>query len=47
LQDVQDAVSHSDPRTTQRYNRRRRQLDNHPAYQLAAKLGERLQADGS
>jgi site-specific recombinase XerD len=47
LQDVQDAVSHSDPRTTQRYNRRRRQLDNHPAYALAAKLGERLQADGS
>jgi integrase/recombinase XerD len=42
LQDVQDAVSHSDPRTTQRYNRRRRQLDNHPAYALAAKLGERL-----
>ncbi|WP_369214699.1 tyrosine-type recombinase/integrase, partial [Streptomyces flavofungini] len=45
LQDVQDAVSHSDPRTTQRYNRRRRQLDNHPAYALAAKLGERLQRD--
>ncbi|MFF8029680.1 tyrosine-type recombinase/integrase [Streptomyces sp. NPDC007896] len=47
LQDVQDAVSHSDPRTTQRYNRRRRQLDNHPAYALAAKLGERLQKDES
>jgi integrase len=47
LQDVQDAVSHSDPRTTQRYNRRRRQLDNHPAYQLAAKLDERLQQDAS
>ncbi|MFJ6566670.1 tyrosine-type recombinase/integrase [Streptomyces sp. NPDC091292] len=46
LQDVQDAVSHSDPRTTQRYNRRRRQLDNHPAYALAAKLGERLQTAG-
>jgi site-specific recombinase XerD len=44
LQDVQDAVSHSDPRTTQRYNRRRRQLDNHPAYALAARLGERLQS---
>ncbi len=45
LQDVQDAVSHSDPRTTQRYNRRRRQLDDHPAYSLAAKLAVRLQSD--
>ncbi|MFI8499478.1 tyrosine-type recombinase/integrase [Streptomyces sp. NPDC085524] len=43
LQDVQDAVGHSDSRTTQRYNRRRRQLDNHPAYTLAAGLAERLQ----
>jgi site-specific recombinase XerD len=46
LQDVQDAVSHSDPRTTQRYNRRRRQLDNHPAYALASRLAERLQPEG-
>ncbi|GAA2568812.1 MULTISPECIES: site-specific integrase [Streptomyces] len=46
LQAVQDAVSHSGPRTTQRYNRRRRQLDSHPAYALAAKLGERLQPPG-
>lgn len=45
LQDVQDAAGHSDSRTTQRYNRRRRQLDNHPAYTLAAGLAERLQAD--
>ncbi|ARX81495.1 hypothetical protein SMD44_00893 [Streptomyces alboflavus] len=45
LQDVQDAVSHTDPRTTQRYNRRRRQLDNHPAYALAAKLAGRLQRE--
>ncbi|WP_145503115.1 tyrosine-type recombinase/integrase [Streptomyces sp. CFMR 7] len=45
LQDVQDAVSHSDPRTTQRYNRRRGMLDNHPAYGLAAKLAGRLQAE--
>lgn len=44
LQDVQDAVSHSDPRTTQRYNRRRRQLDNHPAYALAARLAARQPA---
>lgn len=28
----------------ERYNRRRRQLDNHPAYALAARLGERLQS---
>jgi site-specific recombinase XerD len=45
LQEVQDAVSHSDPRTTQRYNRRRRQLDNHPAYALASRLAERLQPE--
>ncbi|WP_431980036.1 hypothetical protein [Streptomyces qinglanensis] len=30
-----------DPRTTQRYNRRRRQLDDHPAYSPAAKLAAR------
>ncbi|WHM30161.1 tyrosine-type recombinase/integrase [Streptomyces sp. BPPL-273] len=47
LQDVQDAVSHSDPRTTQRYNRRRGLLDNHPAYALAARLGERLEKETS
>ncbi|WP_326806629.1 tyrosine-type recombinase/integrase [Streptomyces sp. NBC_01775] len=42
LERVQDAVGHSDPRTTQRYNRRRRQLDDHPTYSLAAKLAARL-----
>lgn len=42
LERVQDAVGHSDPRTTQRYNRRRRQLDDHPAYGLAARLAGRL-----
>ncbi|SFD14708.1 tyrosine-type recombinase/integrase [Streptomyces aidingensis] len=42
LQDVQDAVGHADPRTTQRYNRRRRRLDDHPAYALAASLAVRL-----
>ncbi|MFI9465770.1 tyrosine-type recombinase/integrase [Streptomyces xiamenensis] len=46
LERVQDAVGHSDPRTTQRYNRRRRQLDDHPAYGLAARLAGRLQAEG-
>ncbi|MDD9376518.1 tyrosine-type recombinase/integrase [Streptomyces sp. ZAF1911] len=35
LQDVQDAAGHKDPRTTQKYNRRRRQLDKHPAHLLA------------
>ena len=45
LERVQDAVGHSDPRTTQRYNRRRRQLDDHPAYGLAAKLSARLAPD--
>jgi site-specific recombinase XerD len=43
LQDVQDAADHRDPRTTQRRNRRRRALENHPGYQLAAKLS--AQAD--
>lgn len=47
LQDVQDAVGHSNPRTTQRYNRRRRMLDDHPAYALAAQLAARLQPDGT
>lgn len=42
LERVQDAVGHSDPRTTQRYNRRRRQLDDHPAYTLASGLAARL-----
>ncbi|MFI1063868.1 tyrosine-type recombinase/integrase [Streptomyces spororaveus] len=38
LHEVQDAAGHKDPRTTQKYNRRRRRLDRHPAYQLAANL---------
>lgn len=46
LERVQDAVGHSDPRTTQRYNRRRRALDDHPAYGLAARLAARLQTEG-
>jgi integrase/recombinase XerD len=45
LERVQDAVGHTNPRTTQRYNRRRRQLDDHPAYGLAARLAARLQRD--
>ena len=34
LQDVQDAAGHADPRTTQRYNRSRHLLENHPTYLL-------------
>jgi integrase len=35
LHDVQDAPGHADPRTTQRYNRARFNLDRHPTYALA------------
>jgi len=35
LHDVQDAAGHADPRTTQRYNRARHNLDRHPTYALA------------
>jgi site-specific recombinase XerD len=35
LHDVQDAAGHADPRTTQRYNRARHNLDWHPTYALA------------
>lgn len=35
LEDVQDAAGHKDPRTTQKYNRRRGRLDRHPAHILA------------
>lgn len=38
LADVQDAMGHKDPRTTQRYNRARHRLERHPGYTLAAKL---------
>jgi site-specific recombinase XerD len=43
---VQDAAGHKDPRTTQRYNRARRRLDNHPAYTLGASMAERLDGEG-
>lgn len=50
LHEVQDAAGHRDPRTTQRYNRRRGRLDGHPAYKVAAAMAERLEgreaADG-
>lgn len=38
LQDVQDALGHADPRTTQRYNRSRHDLDRSPNYLLASSL---------
>lgn len=39
-----DAAGHADPRTTQRYNRRR-MLDEHPAYALASQMAARLQPE--
>lgn len=36
LRDVQDAASHSDPRTTMRYDRARHSLDRHATYVVAA-----------
>ncbi|MFI2202646.1 tyrosine-type recombinase/integrase [Streptomyces sp. NPDC020192] len=44
LHEVQDAAGHRDPRTTQRYNRRRGRLDGHPAYKVAAAMAERLES---
>jgi integrase/recombinase XerD len=42
LHEMQDAAGHRDPRTTQRYNRRRGRLEGHPAYTVAAAMAERL-----
>ncbi len=42
LEDVQDGADHKDPRTTQRYNRRRNRLERHPGHGLAARLADRL-----
>jgi integrase/recombinase XerD len=42
LHKVQDAAGHKDPRTTQRYNRARGKLDDHPAYTVAAAVAARL-----
>lgn len=36
VRDVQDAASHSDPRTTMRYDRARHSLDRHATYVVAA-----------
>jgi integrase/recombinase XerD len=38
LHEVQDAVGHSDPRTTRRYDRRRGALDRSPVYAVASFL---------
>ena len=40
LHRVQDAMRHADPRTTQRYNRAKDQLDGHATYALAAYIAE-------
>jgi integrase/recombinase XerD len=40
LANVQDAMGHTDPRTTRRYDRARNRLDGHPAYVLAEHLTE-------
>jgi site-specific recombinase XerD len=45
LAEVQDAMGHKDPRTTQRYNRARFQLDNHPTYALAARVLPKAEPD--
>ena len=37
---VQDGARHADPRTTQRYNRRRQALDAHATYAVAAFVSE-------
>ena len=41
LRDVQDAMGHSDPRTTRRYDRSRHSLDRHATYAVAAYLDGR------
>ena len=38
LQDVQDAAGHADPRTTRRYDRTRKNHDNHPTFKLVGHL---------
>ena len=40
LRDLQDAMGHTDPRTTRRYDRARHSLDRSPGYKLAAFLAE-------
>jgi integrase/recombinase XerD len=40
LHRVQQGARHADPRTTQRYNRAKDQLDGHATYTLAAYLGD-------
>lgn len=40
LHDVQDAAGHADPRTTQRYNRARHQLEHHATYAVTEFLDE-------
>lgn len=44
LAEAQDFARHKDPRTTQRYNKNRHNLDNHGAYILAGRYGTRSDA---
>jgi site-specific recombinase XerD len=45
LRDVQEAASHSDPRTTMRYDRARQSLDRHATYIVAAFLAGASRGD--
>ena len=45
LQDVQDALGHTDPRTTRRYDRARHTLDHSPNYLLATALTTSMRSD--
>lgn len=41
LEDRQDAMGHADPRTTRRYDKRRKNLDRDPSYRVAAATAQR------
>lgn len=42
LHKVQDAMGHKSSRTTQRYNRRRKRLEDHPTHMLSLNMSQRL-----
>lgn len=42
LQQVQDALGHADPRTTQQYNLGRRRVEEHTAWKIAEHVAERF-----
>ena len=45
LRDVQEAASHSDPRTTMRYDRNRQSLDRHATYIVATFIAGAARGD--